>query len=103
MPRQIEFAGTPEECALLIERLQDQPGIVRLSLQPGASVMPKGDILTVEAANQASTEIVNIPSDLGLLHTGAMSITEPTPPSAPTRPAPSTKKATTRSGRRSAR
>ena len=62
MPRQIEFAGTSEDCALLIERLQDQPGIGRLSLQPGASVVPKGDVLTIEAANQESTEVVSTPA-----------------------------------------
>jgi hypothetical protein len=77
MPRQIEFAGSSSECALLLERLQDQPGIARISLQPGASKSPEGDILTIEAANQASSEIVNILSDLDLLRTGAVSISEP--------------------------
>lgn len=77
MPRQIEFAGSPEECTLLLAKLQDHPGIARISLQPGASRSPEGDILTVEAANQASIELVNILSDLDLIRTGAVTISEP--------------------------
>lgn len=77
MPRQIEFAGSPDDCAHLLERFRDHPGVARISLQPGASKVPEGDILTLEAANQASTEIVNVLSDIGLLHNGAVTISEP--------------------------
>ena len=77
MPRQIEFAGSSDECNRLLERLHDHPGIARITLQPGASKVPHGDVLTIEAANQASTEILNILSDLDLLRTGAVSIGEP--------------------------
>lgn len=51
--------------------------IARLSLQPGASLDPPGDILTVEAANRTSREIVNLMSDLDLLRAGAVTISEP--------------------------
>jgi hypothetical protein len=47
-----------------------------MTLQPGASKVPEGDVLMIEGANQASTEILNILSDLALLRTGAVSISE---------------------------
>ena len=77
MPRQIEFAGSPDQCRLLLERLHDYPGVARIMLQPGASKVPEGDVLMIEAANQASSEILNILADLDLLHSGAVSISEP--------------------------
>lgn len=77
MPRQIEFAGSSAHCERLLQALQDKPGVARLSLQRDASLRPPGDILTVEAANQASREIVNLLSDLDLLRAGAVTISEP--------------------------
>ncbi|WP_164876164.1 DUF389 domain-containing protein [Falsirhodobacter deserti] len=77
MSRQIEFTGSPADCALLLERLQKQEGIARILLQRGAGQQPEGDVVVIEAANQASEEILNMLSDLGLLHAGAVSITEP--------------------------
>ena len=77
MPRLIEFVGTSEECALLLRKVQDQPGIARVSLLPGASKLPAGDILTIEAANQAGNEVINILSDLNLLWSGSVTISEP--------------------------
>ena len=77
MPRQIEFAGSSEDCTLLLERLHDHDGVARITLQPGASRVPEGDVLMIEAANQASSEILIMLSDLGLLRTGAVSISEP--------------------------
>ncbi|MFD1911085.1 DUF389 domain-containing protein [Halodurantibacterium flavum] len=77
MPRQITFAGPAEDCAALMKRLSDLPGVVRITLQPGTSKLPEGDVLTLEAANQTSGEILNVMSDLGLLHKGAVSIAEP--------------------------
>jgi hypothetical protein len=77
VPRQIDFAGSSEECSLLLERLQQHPGIARITVQPGASKDPEGDIVTVEAANHSAIEILNILSDLDLLHSGAVTISEP--------------------------
>lgn len=77
MPRQIEFAGRAEDCARLLAAVKDLSGISRITLQPGASILPEGDVLSVEAANQIGTEILNILSDLDLLHDGAVSIGEP--------------------------
>lgn len=77
MPRQIEFAGSPDQCRLLLERLHDHHGVARIMLQPGASKVPEGDVLMIEAANQASSEILNILADLDLLRSGAVSISEP--------------------------
>ncbi|MFC7704217.1 DUF389 domain-containing protein [Plastorhodobacter daqingensis] len=77
MPRRIEFSGTPEDCATLLNRVQDCEGVARISLQPGAALRPRGDILTLEVANQTSARIVNILDELGLLHAGAVSIGEP--------------------------
>jgi hypothetical protein len=77
MPRQMEFAGSPEDCALLLDRLGRHPGIARISLQVGASRMPEGDILTLEAANQTGCEIVKLLDELRLLERGAVSIGEP--------------------------
>jgi hypothetical protein len=77
MPRQIEFAGSPRDCALLLDRLGRHPGIARISLQVGASRKPEGDILTLEAANQTGCEIVNLLDELRLLERGAVRIGEP--------------------------
>ena len=77
MPRQIKFTGSPDQCRRLLGTLEGHPGIARITLQPGASIKPEGDVLTIEAANHASGQIVNILSDLDLLRTGAVSISEP--------------------------
>lgn len=77
MPRQIEFSGSPAHCAFLLESLQEQEGIVRILLQKGVALRPEGDVVTIEAANQASENILNILGDLGLLRSGAVSISEP--------------------------
>ncbi|HEV7436257.1 MAG TPA: DUF389 domain-containing protein [Pseudorhizobium sp.] len=77
MPRQIEFAGSPEECRLLLDALKEHPGVARITLQTGASLSPDGDVLTIEAANQASLEIFNILSDHDLLRRGAVTVSEP--------------------------
>ena len=77
MPRQIQFAGSSDHCTLLLARLHDHPGIARIMLQPGASKVPEGDVLMIEAANQASTEILNMLNNFDLLHGGVVSITEP--------------------------
>lgn len=77
MPRQIEFSGSSDDCAMLLRTLRERFEVSRITLQPGASVVPKGDILTIVAANQVSGEIVNVLDDLDLLHRGAVSISEP--------------------------
>jgi len=77
VPRQIEFAGSAEQCALLLELLTLRADITRLSFQPGASLNPRGDIVTVEASNRASRKIVNLMSELDLLRAGAVTISEP--------------------------
>ncbi|WP_410217131.1 DUF389 domain-containing protein [Paracoccus sp. (in: a-proteobacteria)] len=77
MPRQIEFSGSAADCALLLEHVQEQEGVARILLQRGVAQRPEGDVVTIEAANQASEDILNILSDLGLLHSGAVSISEP--------------------------
>lgn len=77
MPRQIEFAGAPGECLLLLERLHDHPGVARITFHSGASKVPEGDVLIVEAANQVAGEILNLFRELNLLHSGAVSISEP--------------------------
>jgi hypothetical protein len=83
MPRQIEFAGSTDHCRRLLDALKEHPGIARITLQSGASIHPEGDVLTVEAANQASGEVVNALSDMGLLTTGAVTISEPNATIAP--------------------
>lgn len=77
MPRQIDFAASPEDCAILLDRLTHHPGIARITVQPGASRSPEGDVVTIEAANQSSIEIVNVLADLDLLRSGALTISEP--------------------------
>ena len=77
MPRQIQFAGSSDHCTLLLDKLRDHPGIARITLQPGESKVPEGDVLAIDAANHVSTEILNMLNDLDLLHSGVVSITEP--------------------------
>lgn len=77
MPRRIDFAGSPEQCNRLLERMQEQSGVVRLTLQRGASVAPEGDVLSIDTTNQDSSEVVNILSDMDLLRSGAVTISEP--------------------------
>ena len=77
MPRQIEFAGAPAECRILLERLHDHPGVARITLHSGASKVPDGDVLIIEAANQVAGDILNLFRELDLLHSGAVSISEP--------------------------
>lgn len=77
MPRRIDFAGTSEQCSRLLSRMERQPGVIRLTLQRGASVRPDGDVLVIDTTNQDSTEIVNILSDMNFLRSGAVTISEP--------------------------
>ncbi len=77
LPSRIGFAGSSEDCTRLPERLQGPPGVARITLQPRASKVPEGVLSVIEAANRASTKILSILSDLGLRHTGAVSIRGP--------------------------
>ncbi len=78
MPRRIELAASAEDCNWLLNKLKDHPGVGRISLQPEASVKPRGDILMVDVANDAAIEIVTLLRDVGLLDKGAVTISEPT-------------------------
>jgi hypothetical protein len=42
------FAGSSEDCSLLFGRLQQHPGIPRITLQPGASRNLEGGIVMVD-------------------------------------------------------
>jgi len=50
MPRQTEFAGTSSDCARILAALKDLSGVTRITLRPGVSKLPEGDVLSIEAA-----------------------------------------------------
>lgn len=53
MHRTIELTVPPGSSSALLDNLRGIDGVVGLAVQPGASVVPEGDVVTVHALNRA--------------------------------------------------
>lgn len=58
MQRTIQITVSPDAAATLIAELRSIKGVVGLSHQPGASIIPPGDVVTVHAINRATDAVM---------------------------------------------
>ena len=58
--RTIEITVPPSRTGELVEELAQLDGVVSLSVVRGASVKPKGDVLTVHALNRGADEVLRL-------------------------------------------
>ena len=77
MPRIIEIALSSEKTEPLLEGLDGLDGVVGIAVQRSASLRPKGDILTIQATNEATRSVLRIVSDLQVLDGGSVQSSEP--------------------------
>lgn len=78
MPRAIEICASPNKIDTILQRLEAVEGIVNIARQPGISLSPPGDVLSVYVTNEATRQVMEIVDDLDLTGDGAMR-SSPTP------------------------
>lgn len=83
MSRRIQLSTTPELSARILGRLEGMAGIASVSLQAGASVHPPGDVLTIDATNEAARAILKLLDELDAFEGGCVTLGEPTAVIAP--------------------
>ena len=60
MHRTIEITVLPEQTNQLLQNLEKMPHVLGLSVQRGASVKPRGDVLTVRTLNRGADEVMKL-------------------------------------------
>lgn len=83
MSRRIDLSVPPELRGRILERVRDMPGVASVSLQVGASVSPPGDIVGIEATNEAALAVLKLLDEEGAFEGGSVSLGEPTAVLAP--------------------
>ncbi|MGQ9371613.1 DUF389 domain-containing protein [Azospirillum sp. ST 5-10] len=78
MARIIQAAMSAQQRARFLERLEGTAGVVGVSVLPGASLAPPGDIVTVQVSNDAARVVLQRLGELGVLDDGSAAISEPT-------------------------
>ncbi len=63
---------------ILLSRLDAVADVVGIRVQPGASVKPPGDLVTVSVTNEGAHQVARILAELRVLDRGGVSISEPT-------------------------
>ncbi|RZL73148.1 MAG: hypothetical protein EOP66_12940 [Sphingomonas sp.] len=58
MQRTIQITVSPDAAATLIAELRSIEGVIGLSHQPGASIIPQGDVVTIHAINRATDAVM---------------------------------------------
>lgn len=76
MPRTIEVAISSDKTEELINKLGGLNGVVGLALQRGSSIEPPGDILTINATNDATRTVLSILADQNVLDGGSILTSE---------------------------
>jgi len=77
MPRAIEVSASPQRIDAILERIGDLPGVVSLARQPGASLKPPGDVLSIHLTNEATRPVMRVLKDLRVASEGAINTSEP--------------------------
>jgi hypothetical protein len=72
MPRSIEIAVSADKADAIIQRLDNIDGIVGLSRQRNASIDPPGDVLTIQATNDALRPLFRELEGLEVQQTGTI-------------------------------
>lgn len=70
MPRTIEVTVPLGQTDALISRVKGLTGVVGLSVQYGSSLLPPGDVLTLQTTNDAARTVVQLLSELGMMESG---------------------------------
>lgn len=83
MSRRIDLSVVPELRGRIIERVQGVSGVASVSLQVGASVSPPGDVVGIEATNEATLAILKLLDEEGAFERGSVTLSEPTAVLAP--------------------
>lgn len=77
MPRNIEVTAPGPAVEEIVRRIADLDGVVGLARQPGASIRPAGDVLTIRTTNDASRQVLRIIEDVGIGDRGMVQTSEP--------------------------
>ncbi|RUR31657.1 DUF389 domain-containing protein [Vreelandella nanhaiensis] len=78
MPRTIEVSAPTKTIDAILERIELVQGVVSISLQKGASLSPPGDVLTIQATDEATRLLLGTLTDLNASVDGTISLSEPT-------------------------
>ncbi|WP_029009325.1 DUF389 domain-containing protein [Azospirillum halopraeferens] len=78
MSRVIRAVMTGEQRADLLDGLKGVNGIAGISVLPGASLSPPGDIVTVQVSNDAARAVLARLGEAGVLCHGSVTLSEPT-------------------------
>ncbi|MCB5177525.1 DUF389 domain-containing protein [Microvirga lenta] len=78
MSRRIVLSVPSELRSQVVEDLQAAPGVASVSLQVGSSVSPPGDVISIDATNEATLAVMKLLEENGVLDRGAVTLSEPT-------------------------
>lgn len=77
MPRSIEVSVPPQKADAIIERVEGMDGVVSLARQRGASLQPRGDIVSIQTTNDATRRVLRAIDELDVLDEGSIVTNEP--------------------------
>ena len=77
MPRVIEVTLSSEKTHAVIEQLRGLAGVVGLALQRDASLDPEGDILTIQATNEGTRNVLGLLADSNVTDGDSILTSEP--------------------------
>lgn len=77
MSRRIVVSLPAELREKTIEAVLAIPGVVSVSLQTGASVRPPGDVVGIDATNEAALRVMSALDDAGVLDRASLTLSEP--------------------------
>lgn len=72
MPRSIKISLPSDKSQSLVDRLLSIEGVISLDLQRGASVEPKGDVVSVAVVNQRTRAVLNMLDELDVTRQGSI-------------------------------
>lgn len=77
MPRSVHITVPPGRREALLDRLREAEGTVAIVVHLGASLQPKGDLVTVRGTNDAANAVTRIVTEIGMAEDGVVAIDEP--------------------------
>ncbi|MFC3608445.1 DUF389 domain-containing protein [Stutzerimonas tarimensis] len=78
MPRTIRIATNASNIEAILQGAESVEGILGISHQPGASLMPPGDILSLTVTNEATRPLLALLKALRISDSGSVEMSEPT-------------------------
>lgn len=77
MPRTVEISVSAAKAKDAIARLQSVDGVVGIQHQPGASIQPRGDVVTIHTTDDGLISVSRILDKLGIDDSGSVITSEP--------------------------